>query len=160
MRKMYKFDIYNNIGTTTIILFNINPYSTGPFGIYSYDGEEILAPDEYVDVFLRLADNSVYANTSGNYSGDYIFTATNINDSNDTAELKINAKVKLMDNDYLLGDMNTNGKIDLKDIIILIKKYLGTEDSSNEDIVIGDINNNNKLDLKDIILLIKTYLGN
>ena len=73
---------------------------------------------------------------------------------------EINAKVKLMDNDYLLGDMNTNGKIDLKDIIILIKKYLGTEDSSNEDIVIGDINNNNKLDLKDIILLIKTYLGN
>ena len=155
--RLRKVRITNN-GTTTIILSNINPYSTGPFGIYSYDGDEVLAPGEYIDVQLRLADNSAYANLSGEYTDNYIFTATNINDSNDSYELQIGAWVKLMDEDYLLGDMNHNGKIDLKDIIILIKKYLGTMDSSNEDILIGDMNSNNKLDLKDIILLIKTYL--
>ena len=39
------------------------------------------------------------------------------------SELKDN--LLLINNDYLLGDMNTNGKIDLKDIILLIKTYLG-----------------------------------
>ena len=61
--------------------------------------------------------------------------------------------------DFLKGDMNHNGKIDLKDIILLIKKYLGTIDINDNDISIGDMNNNSKIDLKDIILLIKTYLG-
>ena len=54
--------------------------------------------------------------------------------------------------------MNKNGKIDLKDIITLIKKYLNTDSTNNQDITTGDINNNGKIDLKDIILLIKDYL--
>ena len=58
------------------------------------------------------------------------------------------------------GDMNNNGKIDLKDIIILIKNYLDAEELSEDKITIGDMNNNGKIDLKDIILLIKTYLSN
>ena len=55
--------------------------------------------------------------------------------------------------------MNKNQKIDLKDIILLIKKYLNSSDASSEDILIGDMNYNNKLDSKDIIILIRTYLG-
>ena len=60
--------------------------------------------------------------------------------------------------DSTKGDMNKNGKIDLKDIITLIKKYLNTDSTNNQDITTGDINNNGKIDLKDIILLIKDYL--
>ena len=63
------------------------------------------------------------------------------------------------DLEYINGDMNKNGKIDLKDVILLIKKYLGSEDTNEEDISIGDMNENGKLDLKDVIILIKTYLG-
>ena len=61
--------------------------------------------------------------------------------------------------DDIKGDINHNGKIDLKDIILLIKKYLNTDTASNEDIIIGDMNDNGKIDLKDIILLIKKYLN-
>ena len=59
----------------------------------------------------------------------------------------------------VFGDMNNNKKIDLKDIIILIKKYLGTDEATDTDILIGDMNNNGRIDLKDIIILIRTYLG-
>ena len=71
----------------------------------------------------------------------------------------ITKEVIYSENGFIKGDINYNGKIDLKDIILLIKKYLGTEDVNNSDITIGDMNNNNKLDLKDIILLIRLYLN-
>ena len=61
--------------------------------------------------------------------------------------------------DLLKGDLNNNSKVDLKDIISLIKKYLGTDNTSSKDVKVGDMNNNSKIDLKDIILLIKKYLG-
>ena len=67
--------------------------------------------------------------------------------------------VMVGDASYTKGDMNYNNRIDLKDIILLIKKYLGTDHASDLDITIGDMNNNGKLDLKDIIILIRTYLG-
>ena len=70
-------------------------------------------------------------------------------------ELTIN---KTADIEYENGDLNKNDKIDLKDIILLIKKYLGTENYTEDDLIIGDMNNNGKIDLKDIILLIKKYL--
>ena len=61
--------------------------------------------------------------------------------------------------DLIKGDMNYNSKIDLKDVISLIKKYLGTDNASSKDVKVGDMNSNSKIDLKDIILLIKRYLG-
>ena len=60
---------------------------------------------------------------------------------------------------YIKGDMNRNGKIDLQDIIILLKKYLGTLTTTDEDKTIGDMDNNGSIGLKDIILLLRTYLG-
>ena len=61
--------------------------------------------------------------------------------------------------DGIKGDMNQNGKIDLQDIIILLKKYLGTLTTTDEDKTIGDMDNNGSIGLKDIILLLRTYLG-
>ena len=59
--------------------------------------------------------------------------------------------------EYEDGDMNKNGRIDLADIIILLKKYLN-DDATNEVIQLGDMNKNGKIDLPDIILLLKKYL--
>ena len=66
-------------------------------------------------------------------------------------------KVKVID--YKKGDMNKNGKIDLQDIIILLKKYLGSLTVTDEDKTIGDMDNNGSIGLKDIILLLRSYLG-
>ena len=57
------------------------------------------------------------------------------------------------------GDMNNNDKIDLQDIIILLKKYLKSMDTTEDDIEIGDMDENDTIGLKDIILLLRTYLG-
>ena len=102
------------------------------------------------------SDNSVVSvdnegNIKGLKKGSATVTVTTNN--NKSVTIKVNV------NDYMKGDMNKNQKIDLKDIILLIKKYLNSSDASSEDILIGDMNHNSKLDLKDIIILIRTYLG-
>ena len=56
------------------------------------------------------------------------------------------------------GDMNGNGKIDLTDIIILLRKYLN-DDATPEEIKIGDMDDNGSIGLKDIIDLLKVYLN-
>ena len=55
--------------------------------------------------------------------------------------------------------MNRDGNITLNDVIILLRKYLGTETVSAEDIQIGDMNDNGSIGLTDIILLLRRYLG-
>lgn len=57
------------------------------------------------------------------------------------------------------GDMNNNGKIDLPDIIMLLKSYLGMTPISDNDKVIGDMNDDGSIGLQDIIILLRTYLG-
>ena len=56
------------------------------------------------------------------------------------------------------GDLNDNGKIDLADIIILLKKYLGIEETSVEEIRYIDMDDDGKIGLSDIIGLLKIYL--
>ena len=76
-----------NTGTTTITLNNQNPSSSGPFGCYWFDSSVEILPGEYQDVRLRLAESSAFANTAGNYSGTYTFTATNVEDNKDTTTI-------------------------------------------------------------------------
>lgn len=92
-------------------------------------------------------------NIRGNKKGS---TTIHVISDYDGYEKDINITVN---DNSLKGDMNKNSKIDLKDIILLIRKYIGSEATTNNDIQIGDMNSNSKLDLKDIILLIRTYLG-
>ena len=77
------------------------------------------------------------------------------NTSND-----INLYTIIQENNLEKGDMNLNNRIDIKDIILLIKKYLKTLEITGNDLYLGDMNDNGKIDIKDIILLINTYLIN
>lgn len=63
----------------------------------------------------------------------------------------------VVNGEFLLGDMNQNGHIDLSDIIILLKKYL-SDDFTDEERLVGDINGNERIDLVDIVTLLKSYL--
>ena len=58
---------------------------------------------------------------------------------------------------YMRGDMNKNGKIDLSDVITLLRKYLN-DDATEEEVEIGDMDENENIGLKDIIILLRTYL--
>ena len=138
---------------------------------YSIDNFDLRFDHTISNKFVLYSDTDVYSGTDilflefKNISlEDNESTTINVTEilasdgENDIEGNSISKTITYKKPAYMKGDLNKNGKIDLKDIIILIKKYLGTIDSSNEDIVIGDMNSNNKIDLKDIILLIKTYL--
>ncbi len=69
------------------------------------------------------------------------------------------AKLEIVVNNYLKGDLNKNGKIDLTDILLLIKLYFNKIQSNDYYKMAGDMNTNGRYDLTDILLLIKTYFG-
>ncbi len=67
--------------------------------------------------------------------------------------------VNVLVKDYIKGDINQNGRIDLIDITTALKKYLNNN-ASEEEIKFIDMNDNGKVDLSDITLLLKEYLEN
>ena len=151
-----------NTGNTTVTISVANPHLDGPFGTYWFNTTQPIAPEiapneaEYIDVILRANESSAFATIPGSYNGNYVFTATNVNDPTDTATISINAIVTIAD-DILKGDMNKNGKIDLADVILLLRRYLG-DDATEEELRIGDMDENGSLGLNDIIELLRTYL--
>ena len=63
------------------------------------------------------------------------------------------------DNDWMLGDVNMNDKIDMTDYILLKRAYFGTYDLNEEQEKRGDCNQNGKIDMTDYILLKRAYFG-
>ena len=87
---------------------------------------------------------------------------TNIVASDGDADISganVSKTIKYVKPAYIKGDLNGNEKIDLPDIIIALKKYLGLEETTSLELEIADMDNDGKLTLKDIISLLKVYLG-
>lgn len=61
--------------------------------------------------------------------------------------------------DYIMGDLDGNGSVELPDVIAAIKKYLGVLSITEEDMEILDMNDDKEINLVDITLIIKLYLG-
>lgn len=68
------------------------------------------------------------------------------------------SKALTLDVSGYLGDMNQNGNIDIQDIIILLKTYLGINDVTDEVLSLGDMNNDDTIGLADVISLLRVYL--
>ena len=130
-------DININLNDTLKINYILSPLDANPNVTWGSSNKSIVS-----------VDNN--GNIIGKSMGSATITVTTSNGLKNSVTVKVNG---------LIGDMNNNNKIDLKDIIVLIKKYLGTDEATDTDILIGDMNHNSKLDLKDIIILIRTYLG-
>lgn len=60
---------------------------------------------------------------------------------------------------YTKGDINNSGEVNIEDVTILLKKYLGVTTLTDEEKIIADINNNNEIDVYDIIEILKIYLN-
>lgn len=136
-----KTSLTMDVGDVNNLTYTINPTNTTMDNMVSWES----------------SNNNVVIVENGKITavgkGTATITVTTVNGKTATCSVKVNEP------QYKKGDMNHNGRIDLKDIILLIKKYLGILDLEGNDLYIGDMNNNSKIDLKDIILLIKTYLG-
>ena len=109
---------------------------------------------KYSTTGLTLTVNNLTAADSGNYyltallTSDYYYSIYYL-----SKPLNLTVNVSITK-----GDMNGNSKIDLADIIVLLKKYLNG-DATEEEIVHGDMDNDGNIGLKDIIILLKSYLG-
>ncbi len=86
--------------------------------------------------------------------GEAVITVKALN--NQTASIKV---IVTGNASYLMGDMNRNAKVDLTDVLLLIKLYFKKIDASEYYNIVGDMNQNQKIDLTDILILIKTYFG-
>ncbi len=59
-----------------------------------------------------------------------------------------------------LGDMNSNGIIDLSDILICLKMHFRKIEGTYYQLKVGDMNKNDKIDLADVLILLKEYFHN
>ena len=59
---------------------------------------------------------------------------------------------------YQKGDLNHSGTIDLQDIVILLKRYLGTIALNDDDEMLADTDFTNDIGLNDVITLLQDYL--
>lgn len=91
-------------------------------------------------------------------SGNYYLTALLTSDVYYSVYYLSKPISLIVNGDILLGDMNQNDKIDLSDIIILLKKYL-SGDATSQELELGDMNGDGNLGLSDIITLLKVYLS-
>ena len=61
--------------------------------------------------------------------------------------------------DYLMGDMNHSGRIDITDITVFVKVLYGMIDTNDYYLTVGDMNHSGRLDITDITVLVKTLYG-
>ena len=134
-----------------------------------FDGQVLyLWVKEKDGVFSELTDESKYStdglnlninNLTAEDSGNYYLTALLMSDEYMSIyylSKPLNLQVK---KNYLDGDLNKNDKIDLPDVIKILKFYLDLDEPTTEDIEIGDMNDNGNIDLPDVIALLRLYLG-
>ncbi len=60
---------------------------------------------------------------------------------------------------YLLGDVNNDGKINLKDVNLIVAYYNGNLELTDVQIKAADVNGDGKVNLKDVNLIVSHYNG-
>lgn len=130
--KSESFMIVAATATSTTIATSQSVYQASITGNYNYT---FTLPTKG----LRLGNYTVYV--AANYKGLW----ENFPASNTT-----------IFNVMLMGDVNGDGKVDIKDLVLLIKAYGSYPGRPNWNPK-ADLNSDNKVDIKDLVLLIKHY---
>lgn len=135
--------------------------------LYDYDGEVVFEwvrekDGEYIDLVddgrYTLDDYSLtISNLNYEDEGNYYLAALLMSEEGEL-QYYISKPFTLGVTPTLKGDMNKNDKIDLADIIILLRTYLN-DNATEEDLKIGDMDENGSIGLNDIITLLRTYLS-
>ena len=68
--------------------------------------------------------------------------------------------VCLDEENYLLGDINNDGLINILDVVLIINLILGLSEPIENEVVISDINQDGIINILDIVLLVNMILGN
>ena len=87
---------------------------------------------------------------SGNYTSYLIL------ESNASANIIIPIEVQI--EAFLLGDLNTDGEIDILDVVRLVTLILNNDGTSYE-LIVSDLNEDGDVNIMDIILLVQIILN-
>ena len=105
--------------------------------------------DEFDIIALNYENNNFIGNlTSTNQN---ILIANSKYNNNDIEQISFTV---FLESDTIIGDTNTDGSVDILDVILVVNQILN-DDYSN----IGDLNSDNSLDVIDIVLLMEIILN-
>ncbi len=138
-----------------------------PSGLYFYDGLEFYIDNELVGQY-QPTQEGLSPWTGVSYpveSGTHTFTwsyvkdsgggTTDITDDSSWLDSIMFPPSMLNDSDGILGDVNSDGGINVQDIVMMINMVVG---NSNIDLI-ADINFDGSVDVLDIVLVVNIILG-
>ncbi|MBR1884065.1 MAG: dockerin type I repeat-containing protein [Clostridia bacterium] len=67
--------------------------------------------------------------------------------------------ISILENSKMLGDLDSNKKIDINDAIIILKHITGKIKLDESEMIIGDVTKDSKVDIQDAILILKYIVG-
>lgn len=134
----------------------------------NYYSKDVIIGDSFKLSITAMPSNAK-APTNIRYESSDTGVATVDNEGNVTAvgegdatifvyvnkELMNSCKVSV--HKYKKGDVNHDGRVNLRDVITALKMYFGT---IKKDLASADINNDGKINLKDVIGILKIYFNN
>lgn len=134
----------------------------------NYYSKDVIIGDSFKLSITAMPSNAK-APTNIRYESSDNSVATVDNEGNVTAVSEGDATISVYVNSELMnsckvsvhkykkGDVNHDGRVNLRDVITALKMYFGT---IKKDLVSADINNDGKINLKDIIGILKIYFNN
>ena len=102
----------------------------------------------------RVAKVNQYGRVELMNPGKATITIETLNGLKKTVNINVNGDIN-----YLMGDMNNNGRIDVADIVVYVKLYFNKIESNSYYKTVGDMNYNGRYDVADLVLIVKTYFG-
>ena len=101
-----------------------------------------------------VADVNQYGRVELKNPGTATITIETLNGLKEMVTINVNGELN-----YLMGDMNNSGRIDITDITVLVKVLYGMIDTNDYYLAVGDMNHSGRLDITDITVLVKTLYG-
>ena len=180
-------NIFNGTANLTVRVGNLSGFNTGLYGldaVLNYDKSKIelvsatglndfdvtsdinlsnrIVAYSHVGVFagtdiinLKFKNKAL---SDGEYATIVLGNAIASDGYNDIPGNIISKTITYQEPEYITGDLSKNGKIDLTDVILILKYYLGNLEITDEALSIGDIDQDGEISLKDVISLLRTYL--
>lgn len=129
--------------------------NTYKFVLISLSGAEI--PKEGSGAVMKVSFQAAEGVTAGEYQVDITDIHLSVSgSSSDTAQDDTTAKLTITD--FVKGDVNGNGKVDIDDAVCILRHLV---DKPNEifNEAAADVNGNDKVDIDDAVMVLKYLVG-
>ena len=138
-----------NFGDTPIEEVLSLLFKTSPSWLSLSQDEGVLGYEETDNIILSI-------DMQGFSHGDYIsYLSIDNNTSNDVIVPII---VHVNESGYLMGDLNSDGAIDILDVVRLVSVIL-YDDGSDYELIVSDLNQDSDINIMDAILLVQIILN-